>query len=67
MGLLEKITISQIIDFSYTEFSEENENDPCQAVSFGVKTYGQFLHFLLFFFLTVINMLTEKNCDKANE
>ena len=35
--LLEKITIKQIFTVSYTEFSEENENDPCQAVSLEQK------------------------------
>ena len=49
-------------DFSYTEFTEENEKDPCQIVSiWGEKVMGSILNYLLFLFLTVINMLTEKN------
>ena len=36
-NLLEKITIIHINSLSYTEFSEEYENDPCQVVSFGEK------------------------------
>ena len=35
--LLEKITIKQINSLSYTEFSGEYENDPCQVVSLGEK------------------------------
>ena len=35
--LLEKITIQQLNSLSYTEFSEEYEEDPCQVVSFGEK------------------------------
>ena len=35
--LLGKITIKQINSLSYTKFSEEYENDPCQVVSFGEK------------------------------
>ena len=61
---LEKITIRQIIDFFYTEFSEENENGPCQVVSFEEKRYGQFLNFSLFLFSTVIYRVTEKNTIK---
>ena len=44
-GLLEKTTIKQKIFLSYTEFSEENENDPCQVVYFGKQNYAQFLIF----------------------
>ena len=34
---LEKITIKQLFSVSYAEFSEENENEPCQIVSLGKK------------------------------
>ena len=35
--LLAKFTIKQINSLSYTELSEEYENDPWQIVSFGEK------------------------------
>ena len=31
--------MKQIIDFSYTDISEENEKHPCQFVSFGEKKF----------------------------
>ena len=37
IGLLDKIPIKQLNSLSYTELSEEYENDPCQVVSFGEK------------------------------
>ena len=37
IGLLEKTTNKQINSLSYTEFSEEYENDPWQVVNFGEK------------------------------
>ena len=65
--LPEKITTKQINSLSYTEFPKEHENDPCQVVSFGEKSYRQFLNFYLFLFLKGTNRPTGKNYDKANK
>ena len=63
IGLSEKITIKQINSLSHTELSEEYENDPCQVVSYGGKSYRQFLNFYLFLFLNGTNRPTGKNYD----
>ena len=38
--LMEKNTMKQNIDFSFTEFSEEVENDPWQVVFWGKKVWA---------------------------
>ena len=58
--LLVKIKIKFFFDFYYTEFSEESENYPCQAVSYGEKSHGHCLNFVMFLIITVNNMLIEK-------
>ena len=60
-----KITINQINSKSYTEFSEEYENDLAKLCLLGKKSYRQFFILFLFLFIKGSNRPTGKNYDKA--